>query len=160
MLFKRSPEADSSLSTIFNKVGWAILFYNGFTLFPYFWTLMKNVDTWQKTFATCVSISLILGVESATITLLFDPRVFVKILEKPHAEKEVKQVIDIFSFLGLSAFLLIAAYTFWFDYQVNLTQLGNPKMMFLKVLCAVFVLGSEVAFGCANIFLLASKQEE
>ena len=160
MLFKRSSEADGSLSAVFNKVGWAILFYNGFTLFPHFYTAMKGVDTWQKTFATLVSIALILGVENATVTLLFDPRVLVKILEKPRADKEIKQIIDIFSFLGLAGFLLIAAYTFWFDYQVNLTQLGNPKMMFLRVLCGVFVIGSEMAFGCANIFLVASQQEE
>lgn len=160
MLFKRNPEADGSLSTIFNKVGWAIFFYNGFTLFPYFWSLMKDVDQWQKTFATCVSIALILGVESATITVLFDPRVLAKILERPRADKEAKQILDIVSFLGIGAFLLIAAYTFWFDYQVNLIQLGSPKIMFLRVLCAVFVLGSEVAFGCANIFHIASKQGE
>lgn len=158
MLFKRNAEADGSLSTIFNKVGWAILFYNGFTLFPYFWNLMKGVDQWQKIFATCVSIALILGVESATITVLFDPRVLVKVLEKPRADKEVKQLVDIVSFLGIAAFLLIASYTFWFDYQVNLAQLGSPKLMFLRVLCGVFVLGSEVAFGCANVFYVASKQ--
>lgn len=160
MLFKRNPEADGSLSTIFNKVGWAIFFYNGFTLFPHFWSLMKDVDQWQKTFATCVSIALILGVESATITVLFDPRVLAKILERPRADKEAKQILDIVSFLGIGAFLLIAAYTFWFDYQVNLIQLGSPKIMFLRVLCGVFVLGSEVAFGCANIFHIASKQGE
>lgn len=160
MLFKRNSEADGSLSTIFNKVGWAIFFYNGFTLFPYFWSLMKDVDQWQKTFATCVSIALILGVESATITVLFDPRVLAKILERPRADKEAKQILDIVSFLGIGAFLLIAAYTFWFDYQVNLIQLGSPKIMFLRVLCGVFVLGSEVAFGCANIFHIASKQGE
>lgn len=158
MFFKRNAEADGSLSSIFNKVGWAIFFYNGFTLFPYFWNLMKGVDQLQKTFATCVSIALILGVESATITVLFDPRVLMKILEKPKSDKEVKQVIDIVSFLGIGAFLLISAYTFWFDYQVNLIQLGNPKLLFLKVLCGVFVLGSEVAFGCANVFYIASKQ--
>ena len=160
MLFKRNPEADVSLSKIFNKVGWAILFYNGFTLFPHFWGILKGVDTWQKTFATLVSIALILGVENATITILFDPRVLVKVLEKPKADKEIKQVVDIFSTLGIAGFLLIAAYTFWFDYEVNLIQLGNPKVMFLKVLCAVFVLGSEVAFGCANVFMVASKQGE
>lgn len=158
MLFKRSAEANDSLSAIFDKVGWAILFYNGFTLFPYFWALMEDVNTWQRIFATCVSISLILGIESVTVTILFDPRVLVKILEKPRIDKELKQLVDILYFLGLSAFLLMAAYTFWFDYEANLSQLGNPRAMFLRVLCAIFVLGSEVAFGCADVFLVASKQ--
>jgi hypothetical protein len=84
----------------------------------------------------------------------------VKLLEKPKVDKEVKQMFDMVSFLGIAAFLLIASYTFWTDYQINLKQLGNPSMMFLKVLCSVFVIGSELAFGCANIFYLASKEAE
>lgn len=158
MIFKRNSEADATLFQFFNKVGWGVLLYNGYTLYPYFYGLLKSAEYWQRIFASAVAVALILGIEASVMTILFDPRVLVKVLDKPKADKEVKQIFDLVSFVGITAFLLIASYTFWTDYQINLKQLGNPSIMFLKVLCAVFVMGSELAFGCANVFYLASKE--
>jgi hypothetical protein len=160
MIFKRNSEADNTLFLFFNKVGWAVLLYNGYTLYPYFFDLLKRATYWQRVFASGVAVALILGIEASAMTILFDPRVLVKLLEKPKVDKEVKQMFDVVSFVGTAVFLLIASYTFWTDYEINLKQLGNPSMMFLKVLCGVFVIGSELAFGCANIFHLASKEAE
>lgn len=158
MIFKRGSEADSSLSAIMMKVGWVVIAYNGFTLFPYFYDLMIKAAFWQRVFSSSVAVALILGIESATMTVLFDPKVLVKILEKPKQDKETKAFSDVVHMLGICGFLLIASYTFWFDYQVNLKQLGNPSIMFLKVLSAVFVIGAELAFGCANVFQISAKE--
>jgi len=160
MIFKRNSEADNALFLFFNKVGWVVLFYNAYTLYPYFYDLLKAADYWQRIFASAVSVALILGIESSTMTVLSDPRVLIKVLEKPRVDKEVKQIFDVVSFMGIASFLLVASYTFWTDYQINLKQLGNPSVMFLKILCGVFVIGAELAFGCANIFLIASKEAE
>jgi hypothetical protein len=161
MIFKRNSEADNALFLFFNKVGWVVLFYNAYTLYPYFYDLLKTTtDYWQRIFASGVAVALILGIESSTMTVLSDPRVLIKVLEKPRVDKEVKQFFDIVSFMGIAAFLIVASYTFWTDYAINLKQLGNPSMMFLKILCGVFVIGAELAFGCANIFLIASKEAE
>jgi uncharacterized membrane protein len=158
MIFKRNSEADTALFTTFNKVGWGIMAFNAYTLFPYFYDILKGTAYWQRIFATSASIALIIGIEASVMTVIFDPRILLKILDKPKIETEAKQVFDIVSFLGIATFLLIAAYTFWTDYQINLKQLGNPSVMFVKVLCAVFVIGAELAFGCANIFYLSSKE--
>ena len=160
MLFKRNSEADNALSLFFNKAGWAVLSYNAYTLYPHFFDLLKAAGYYQRIFASAVSVALILGIESSTMTLLSDPRVLIKTLEKPKVDKEIKQIFDIASFMGIASFLLIASYTFWIDYEINLKQLGNPSVMILKVLCAVFVIGAELAFGCANIFSIASKEGE
>lgn len=159
MLFKRNAEADSSLSQIMQKVGWVVLGYNAFTLFPYFYDMMDDADYWQRVFSSGVAIALMLGIESATMTVLFDPRVLVKMLDKPRvSDKEAKGFTDIISLLGVCSFLLIASYTFWFDYQVNLIQIGKPTVMFLRILAGVFVVGAELAFGCANVFAVAAKE--
>lgn len=42
MIFKRNSEADNTLFLFFNKVGWAVLLYNGYTLYPYFFDLLKR----------------------------------------------------------------------------------------------------------------------
>ena len=160
MIFKRNSEADATLFRFFNKVGWGVLLYNAYTLYPHFYNLLKSAEYWQRIFASAVTVALILGIELSVTTVLFDPKILVKILEKPRADKEVKQIFDAVFFVGITAFLLIAAYTFWTDYQINLKQLGNPSLMFLKVLCGVFVVGSELAFGCANVFYLASREED
>ncbi len=159
MIFKRNSEADATLFRFFNKVGWAVLLYNAYTLYPHFYDLLKSAGYWQRIFASAVTVALILGIELSVTTVIFDPKMLIKVLTKPKADKEVKKIFDVVFFVGITAFLLIAAYTFWTDYQINLKQLGNPSVMFLKVLCGVFVVGSELAFGCANVFDIASKEE-
>ena len=160
MIFKRNSEADATLFQFFNKVGWGVLLYNGYTLYPYFYGLLKSAEYWQRMFASAVAVALILGIELSVTTVIFDPKMLIKVLTKPKAEKEVKRIFDTVFFVGLIIFLLVASYTFWTDYQINLKQLGNPSAMFLRVLCGVFVVGSELAFGCANVFHLASKEND
>ena len=62
MIFKRNSEADTALFTTFNKVGWGIMAFNVYTLFPYFYDILKGTAYWQRIFATSASIALIIGI--------------------------------------------------------------------------------------------------
>lgn len=162
MIFNRTGEADSQLADWMTKAGWVFLGCNGITLCPFFWDLMGKANIYQRSVGTAASMALVVGIEAATLTVLFNPRVLLEVLDKPkallnHQDKTVKQISGLFSFLGISFFFLIAAYVFYLDYDINLKQLGNPNLMIAKILAAVFVLGFEICMGCANIFASASK---
>lgn len=162
MIFNRSTETDSQLSMWMTKAGWIFLGCNAITLCPFFWDLMSRANIYQRSVGTAASMALVVGIEAATLTVMFNPKVLLEVLDKPKAllnnpDKTVQQINGLFSFLGISFFFLVAAYVFYLDYDINLKQLGNPKIMISKILAAVFVLGFEICMGCANIFSSASK---
>lgn len=162
MIFNRTGETDSQLAGWMTKAGWVFLGCNAITLCPFFWDLMSKANIYQRSVGTAASMALVVGIEAATLTVLFNPRVLLEVLDKPKAllnnpDKTVQQINGLFSFLGISFFFLVAAYVFYLDYDINLKQLGNPNAMIAKILAAVFVLGFEICMGCANIFTTASK---
>jgi hypothetical protein len=162
MIFNRTSEADGTLADWMTKAGWVFLACNGVTLCPFFWDLMGRANIYQRSVGTAASICLVIGIEAATLTVLFNPRVLLEVLDKPkallnHQDKTVKQINGLFSFIGIAFFFLVAAYVFYLDYDINLKQLGNPNLMIAKILAAVFVLGFEICMGCANIFASASR---
>lgn len=162
MIFNRTGETDSQLAGWMTKAGWVFLGCNAITLCPFFWDLMSKANIYQRSVGTAASMALVIGIEAATLTVLFNPRVLLEVLDKPkallnHSDKTVQQINGLFSFLGISFFFLVAAYVFYLDYDINLKQLGNPNLMIAKILAAVFVLGFEICMGCANIFATASK---
>jgi hypothetical protein len=162
MIFNRTGETDSQLAGWMTKAGWVFLGCNAITLCPFFWDLMSKANIYQRSVGTAASMALVIGIEAATLTVLFNPRVLLEVLDKPKAllnnpDKTVQQINGLFSFLGISFFFLVAAYVFYLDYDINLKQLGNPNLMIAKILAAVFVLGFEICMGCANIFTTASK---
>ena len=162
MIFNRTGETDSQLAGWMTKAGWVFLGCNAITLCPFFWDLMSKANIYQRSVGTAASMALVVGIEAATLTVLFNPRVLLEVLDKPKAllnnpDKTVQQINGLFSFLGISFCFWVAAYVFYLDYDINLKQLGNPNAMIAKILAAVFVLGFEICMGCANIFTAASK---
>lgn len=162
MIFNRTGETDSQLADWMTKAGWVFLACNCFTLSPFFWDLMGKANIYQRLVGTVAPTALVIGIQAATLTVLFNPRVLLEVLDKPktllnHSDKTVRQINGLFSFLGIGIFFLVSAYVFYFDYDINLKQLGNPNLMIAKILAAVFVLGFEICMGCANIFTSASK---
>lgn len=161
MIFGKDSKTDNTFSETMKKVAWVILCYNCFTVFPYFYDAMPRADMLQRIFGSASATALMMGIESATLTAVFNPKILAVILDSPKIQDDTnKQIASIAGKVGLIAFLAISAYTFWFDYQINLEQIGAGNVFFLRVLAGVFVFGSEIAFACSNIFQLSIQNNQ
>jgi hypothetical protein len=161
MIFGKDSNTDNAFSKTMKKVAWVILSYNCFTVFPYFYDAIPNADMLQRLFGSASVTSLMMSIEFATLTAIFNPRILAAILDSPKTQNDTnKQIASIARKVGLIAFLAISAYTFWFDYRINLSQIGAGNVVFLKVLAGVFVCGSEIAFACSNIFQLSIQHNQ
>jgi hypothetical protein len=150
--------------------GWLILGYNAVTLLPYFYKVLSKANWIQQTCGSFAAVVLILGIEAAALTVLFDSNALLGTMERPRTllnshDPLLKNFSSVATIAGVIGFCVIAAYVFWFDYNVNLTQMGAKEFtpglpQFIQILSAVFVLGSEVAFGCANVFNLCNPIQD
>jgi hypothetical protein len=169
MLFTRDKKTNSQLGNIMKASGWLILGYNAVTLTPYFYKVLSGGNWIQQIFGSSSAVVLILGIEAAAMTVMFDPNALLQTMERPRAllgshDPLLKNFSAAASIAGVIAFCLVAGYVFWFDYNVNLAQMGAKGNtaglpQFIQILATVFVLGSEIAFGCANIFNHAEVQD-
>lgn len=167
MIFIRDRQTNTQLGNIMKAAGWLILGYNAVTLFPYFYKVLARASWIQQMFGSFAAVVLILGIEAAALTVLFDSNTLLATMERPRAllnspDPLAKNFSSVATIMGVVGFCIVAAYVFWFDYNVNLEQMGvrgrtEGLSQFIQILSAVFVLGSEVAFGCANIFNLGDK---
>ncbi|MBE9037005.1 hypothetical protein [aff. Roholtiella sp. LEGE 12411] len=165
MIFGRKASTDNKLAQIMEATGWGILAYNGLTLFPYFYKVLSQAGWIQQIIGSGTAVILILGIEAAAISVLFNPKVLLSAVERPRnllnsPDPIVKNVSGVASLTGIIGFCLLAAYVFWFDYNVNLEQMGvtyKKAAQFFQILATSFVLGSEVSFGCSNIFDAATE---
>lgn len=168
MLFTRDKKTNSQLGNIMKASGWLILGYNAVTLMPYFYKVLSRASWIQQIAGSASAVVLILGIEAAAMTVMFEPNALLQTMERPRSllnshDPLLKNISAVASIAGVVGFCLVAGYVFWFDYNVNLAQMGAKGNtaglpQFMQILATVFVIGSEVAFGCANIFNHADGQ--
>jgi hypothetical protein len=165
MSYGRSVSHNSKLAGILEKLGWAALAFNVYTLMPYFWQVIKG-DWLAKGFGTAIMLAIILGMEFVAVDVLFNPIKLVGLLDRPRGETSEAQASAVF--VQWAAILILATLTagiFWFDFSINMAQLSGGVSKIVKdtsltsvdgnlirqIIAAVFVASSEILFNAASM---------
>lgn len=158
-VFKRSPEANNSFEQIFTKMAWGGMFLNTTTLFSYYWEIYKTVSIVPRVAGSIVMSALILGVEFATLTVLFEPSALEDLLSG--LKEGNNQFTKANTTIGLILVCLLSASVFYYDYTINMAQFRIKTVTFdFQLLAAVLVIITEIFFWIANICRIAGGNKK
>ena len=153
-LFSRSIDTNISLAKKFEKCGWASGVFNLVCLIMYFWNVYAKATVPYRFVGSFVGSAVILAIEFASISIIFDPSVLDDFMTQTRSENEFSKAIGVLSVIFLSG---LAMSTFYYDFTININQMRMGKTMDAQLLAVVMVLISEFFFWSAAVLNAAAK---
>jgi uncharacterized membrane protein len=153
-LFSRTAEINVSLAKKFEKCGWASGVFNFLCLIMYFWNVYSNASIIYRFAGSFVASAVIIAIEFAAMSIIFDPSVLDDFMAQTKSENEFSKLVGVLSVIFLSC---LAAATFYYDYTINIAQMRMGKTIDSQILAVVMVLISEVFFWTSAVLSSAAK---
>lgn len=156
-LFTRHNGVNSSLAATFSKAGWLTMLFNFVTLFLHFFGVFAKSNIQVKYVGSAVLSALILGIEYATMTVLFEPGVMNNFIQNNYRNEVSK-----YASYGCMAFcVILSGYSYYFDWKVNLSAFKLNSISFeYVVLGFALVLMSEMFFWISHILTMSQPKSE
>ena len=153
-LFSRTPEINLSLAKKFEKCGWASGVFNFLCLIMYFWNVYSKANIIYRFVGSFVASAVIIAIELATMSIIFDPSVLDDFIAQTKSENEFSKLVGVLSVIFLSC---LAAATFYYDFTINIAQMRMGKTIDSQILAVVMVLISEVFFWTSAVLSSAAS---
>lgn len=153
-LFSRSADTNISLAKKFEKCGWGSGVFNLICLIMYFWTAYAKATMVYRVAGSFVASAVILAIEFASISIIFDPSVLDDFMAQTKSENDFSKAIGVLSVIFLSG---LAMSTFYYDFTININQMRMGKNIDASMLAVVMVLISEFFFWSSAVLTSAAK---
>ena len=153
-LFSRSVDTNISLAKKFEKCGWASGVFNLVCLIMYFWNVYAKATVLYRFAGSFVGSAVILAIEFASISIIFDPSVLDDFMTQTRSENDFSKAIGVISVIFLSG---LAMSTFYYDFTININQMRMGKSLDAQLLAVVMVLISEFFFWSSAVLTAAAK---
>ncbi|BAZ19122.1 hypothetical protein NIES4071_110070 (plasmid) [Calothrix sp. NIES-4071] len=156
-IFSRDAKVNASLSRIFDKLGWAAMLVNLVTLVWFFWTSKYARAFWLiRVFGSGIVSTLILGVEFAALSVLFE----VEVLEEfVSINKTSNPIANAISSVAMVAVCSLAAAVFWYDWTINMQSFKlESNNLDYQILAVVLVLISELYFWISKVCSVSANK--
>lgn len=153
-LFNRTSEININLAKKFETCGWVAGIFNLLSLIFYFWIKYEKANMIYRLCGSFIASAVILAVEFATLSVIFDPSVMDDFLAQTKSENDFSKAVGVTSVLILSC---LAMATFYYDYTINLNQMKMGNSIDAQILAVVMVLISEMFFWASAVLTSAAK---
>lgn len=151
-MFKRSNEVNSTLASICRSIGWLTLANDTFVLFNHFNRLYGGADWRIRGGASILMSLLILMVEFAATTVLFDHETMIGFIG---SAKNATGVTKVSNWVAIGVIGLFAAFAFHYNYIVVFNSFQLPARLRVKeqyhFLAIISVILSEILFWISNL---------
>lgn len=147
-LFRRSNDVTKSFSSLFKTAGWITFIVNLATLVFYFWEKYARTQMFIRVTGSIVVSILILGIEFATLAVLFEPDIINSLFKDQRGE--LSERIQGFTTSGMA---VLSAATFWYDWTINVANfkvVGSVPLDY-QILAVALIFMSELLFWIHNI---------
>jgi hypothetical protein len=120
----------------------------------YFWNVYAKATIVYRFAGSFVASAVILAIEFASISIIFDPSVLDDFLTQTRSENDFSKAVGVLSVVFLSG---LAMSTFYYDFTINLSQMKMGKSLDAQLLAVVMVLISEMFFWSSAVLSSAAK---